>query len=469
MMNMTKRIAVILAAAMTLGMAAGCGGKNGTQTASEGKTVITIANWPAEEDTEKYKTMEEQKTEFEAANPDIKIETSTYKYATDTFLPKAMTGQLPTLYQTVYTEVDKIIDAGYASDITDMMKELDMADALYPNVKEIVEKDGKLYGIPIQLYVQGLVCNVELFKQAGLVDADGVPKFPATYDELIETAQTIKEKTGKAAFALPTTSNCGGWHFMNIAWSNGVEFMANENGKWTAKFDTQACYDTLQYIKDLKWKYDVLPTNTFISMTDLETQLATDQLAMYFGPADAASPLIDTYGMSKDNLAECRVPEGTAGRVAQMGGTVYMISNTATEEQKIACGKWLDFIGTSPRVTEGAKEKMEKNMKLSREKGYVIGIKSMPIWSTPEREALIERMNTEYCNVNRKLFEDYEKYDTITIKPEEPVKCQELYSLLDSCIQAVLTDESADPAQLIHQAAQDFQTNYLDKIAEGEL
>ena len=112
---------------------------------------------------------------------------------------------------------------------------------------------------------------------------------------------------------------------------------------------------------------------------------------------------------------------------------------------------------------------MEKNMKLSREKGYVIGIKSMPIWSTPEREVLIERMNTEYCNVNRKLFEDYEKYDTITIKPEEPVKCQELYSLLDSCIQAVLTDESADPAQLIHQAAQDFQTNYLDKIAEGEL
>ena len=104
-----------------------------------------------------------------AENSDIVIETSTYKYATDTFLPKAMTGQLPTLYQTYFTEVDKIVEAGYAADITDMMTELEMADALYPNVKEVVEKDGKLYGILKQLYVQGLICNVEIFKQAGLV------------------------------------------------------------------------------------------------------------------------------------------------------------------------------------------------------------------------------------------------------------------------------------------------------------
>ena len=90
---------------------------------------------------------------------------------------------------------------------------------------------------------------------------------------------------------------------MNIAWSNGVEFMAKENNRWTAKFDTQACADTLQYIKDLKWKYDALPTSTFLAMTDLETLLSTDQLAMYFRPADNSSTLVDNYGMSKDNIA----------------------------------------------------------------------------------------------------------------------------------------------------------------------
>lgn len=467
---MKKKILMLLSLVMLLGTAAGCGSADKKNAeSSDGQTVITIANWPSEEDAKSYEIMQEQKEEFEAENPDIRIETSTYAYATDTFLPKAMAGQLPTLYQTYYTEIEKIINAGYAADITDMMDELGMKDALSDNVKTVVEKDGRCYAVPMQLYVQGIICNVELFKEAGLVDADGVPIFPKNYDELITTAQTIKEKTGKAGFAMPTTSNQGGWHFLNIAWSNGVEFMAQENGKWIAKFDTQECYDTLQYIKDLKWKYDVLPTNAFMTMTDLETQLATDQLAMYFRPADSSAPLIETYGMSKDNIAQCRVPEGTAGRIAQMGGTVYMIANNATEEQKTACGKWLDFIGTSPRVTEESEAQTEKNMQTNAEKGYVVGVNEMQIWNTEERNKLVDRMNEKYCNVNKKFFADYEMYDTVTIRPEEPERCQELYSLIDSCIQAVLTDENADPKQLIHQAAQDFQTNYLDKISADTL
>lgn len=465
---MKRKLSVFLAAVLSFGMIAGCGNVKDTNVSTENKTVITIADWPSEEDTASYETMEQRKKEFMESNPDIVIETSTYKYATDTFLPKAMTGQLPTLYQTYYTEVDKIVDAGYAADITEMMTEFGMADALYPNVKDVVEKDGKLYGVPVQLYVQGLVCNVELFKQAGLVDENGVPKFPATYEELAATAKTIKEKTGKAGFALPTTSNGGGWHFMNVAWSNGVEFMVNENGKWVAKFDTQECYDALQYIKDLKWKYDVLPTNTLMAISDLESLLCTDQLAMYFRPADRSTGLIEAYGMSKDNIAQCRVPEGSAGRIAQMGGTVYMLSNNATSEQKMACGKWLDFIGATPRVLEGTEEKLEKDKQEFVEKGYVVGIKDIPIWNTAERQEINDRLNEKYCNIDRRLFEDYEKYDTVTIKPEEPQKCQELYSLLDSCIQAVLVDENADPVELIQRAANDFQTNYLDKIAEND-
>lgn len=461
-MYMKKKVALILAAALSLVGASGCG--NGVEKSDEKKTVITIADWPSEEAGESYKKMEQYKADFMAENTDIVIETSTYRYATDTFLPKAMTGQLPTLFQTYYTEIDKIVEARYAADITEMMKEFGMDEALYPNVRNVVEKDGKLYAIPVQLYIQGLICNIELFKQAGLVDEAGVPKFPQNYEELVETAKTIKQKTGKSGFAIPTTSNGGGWHFMNMAWSNGVEFMAYENEKWVAKFDTQVCYDTLQYIKDLKWKYDVLPSNTFMAITDLEAQFCTDQLAMYFRPADTSAALIDSYGISKDNIAQCRVPEGSDGRVAQMGGTVIMIANNATEDQKMACGKWLDFIGNTPKIEEGTEEKIEENMKIAAEKGYIIGINNMPIWNTAERQEITDRLAEKYCNINRKMFEDYEKYDTVIIKPEEPQKCQELYSLIDSCIQAVLTDENASPEQLIHQAAVDFQTNYLDRI-----
>lgn len=464
---MKKQISILLVAISTVLAVSGCGGAN-TQNADNGQTVITVANWPAEEDAKSYENMEEKRKAFEEANPDITIKTTTYQYATDTFLPKAMAGQLPTLYQTYYTEVDKIIEAGYASDITEMMEKYNMSDALATNIRDTVEKNGRLYGVPTQVYVQGLICNVEMFKEAGLVDEDGVPKFPSTYNELAETAATIQEKTGKAGFAIAPTSNTGGWHFMNIAWSNGVEFMAHEDGKWVAKFDTQECYDSLQYVKDLKWKYNVLPTNAFLTMTDLETLFSTNQLAMYFRPCDNASQLINGYGISKDNIAQCRVPEGNAGRVAQIGGTVYMIADNATPEQIDACGKWLDFIGESPRIDAEATEKVENSTKIRVEKGYIVGPKSMPIWDTPEIEQRDQELREKYCNVDLKLFADYEMFDTVEIRPEEPQKCQELYSILDSCIQAVLTDEGADPAELIHQAAEDFQNNYLDKIEADE-
>ncbi|MBQ7573620.1 MAG: ABC transporter substrate-binding protein [Clostridia bacterium] len=464
---MKKILSFALAAAVIM-TAAGCGGTKTAVQTDPSKTVITIADWPSEEN-KNYETMQQYKADFEAENPDISIETSPYVYATDTFLPKAMSGQLPTLYKTYYTEVEKIINSGYAADITDMMKEMGMADALYDNIRDVVEKDGRIYGIPQQLYVQGLMCNIALFKEAGLENADGTIQFPTTYEELANTAKIIKDKTGKAGFAIPTTTNQGGWHFMNIAWSFGVEFMKQEEGKWKATFDTEECINALQYVKDLKWKYDVLPSNAFLAMGDLETQFSTDQLAMYFRPADSTSTLISTYGISKDNIAYARVPEGSAGRFAQMGGTVYMISNSATPEQISACGKWLDFIGQTATVDADKEERMESDCKKNSDNGYMVGIKSMPIWSTPERNATIERLSEKYCNIDRRFVEDYEKYETITITPEEPVKCQELYSILDSCIQSVLTNKDADVAQLVHQAASDFQTNYLDKIRDDEM
>jgi hypothetical protein len=39
-----------------------------------------------------------------------------------------------------------------------------------------------------------------------------------------------------------------------------------------------------------------------------------------------------------------------------------------------------------------------------------------------------------------------------------------LYALLDNCIQAVIEDKDADVHQLLADAANDFQINYLDNL-----
>lgn len=59
-------------------------------------------------------------------------------------------------------------------------------DALTQQMIDIVSQDGKIYGIPL---------------------------YPTTYDERIETAVTIKEKTGKSGFVMPTRDRIGGCFF----------------------------------------------------------------------------------------------------------------------------------------------------------------------------------------------------------------------------------------------------------------
>lgn len=461
-----KKVAAILTAALATASLAGCGGGK-TETADSGKIQISVGEWPSENrpiEQEKYEGyLKEMKDKY----PDIEVTPDEWAYDVQTFLPKASSGQLPTMYTCYLTETKKIINAGYSADITDILNKLGYSEYLNKDVMALCEKDGKYYGVPQDYYKMGLACNVELFKQAGLVDENGVPKFPQTWEEVAETAQVIKEKTGQPGFVLPTINNCGGWHFMNIAWSYGVEFMKQDGDKWIATFDSPECVEALQFVKDLKWKYNALPDNTLIDNPEMQKLFAVDQGAMYMtiGP-DVA--LTETYGMSPDRFSFTKIPAGPKGRYSLMGGKTRMFSPNATQEQLDACFKWLDVASNfKPALTEEEQkayiEKTKTDLQTKIDQGYIVFDASTGIWELPGLSDEVRKMAKEMANIDYRMVETSLDSSDVTVKPEEPMNCQDLYSILDSCIQAVLTDESADPAALIKEANAAFQKNYLDK------
>lgn len=63
-----------------------------------------------------------------------------------------------------------------------------------PNIWKASTLNGKSFGIPWYLNTRLTIYNTDLFKQAG------ISKPPATYAELAQVAQQIKDKTGKRAF-----------------------------------------------------------------------------------------------------------------------------------------------------------------------------------------------------------------------------------------------------------------------------
>lgn len=440
---------------------AGCA-PAGEKAEEGGKVKISVGGWPTKEGA----TLDNMNAILARFNEkygnEIEIVPDTWTFTVDTFLPKAASGQLPTVYGAYFTEANRIIDAGYAADITKQMEEYEYSDKINESIKELISRDGKFYMVPTESYAMGILANLNLLREAGYVDENDNPIFPKTYEELTEVAKTITEKTGKAGFIMPTTGNNGGWHFTIIAWANGVDFMEKVDGKWKATFNTPECVEVLQWIKDLKWKYNTLSSNILVDMAEAQKLFATDQGAFYLS-STPSNTLISNYGMSKDDIGMGAIPAGKKDHVTLMGGNVKVLSQKATEEQKEAAFKWLEHAGNTPHLTDAVKISVEEGLKANAKENYVVGTAKFSPWNDlAEINKYRDEMNAKYLNVTAGHISQYSNFEGINVKPEEPVCCQDLYSVLDSCIQAVLADENADCAKIIANAAKDFQSNFLD-------
>ncbi|UVI29746.1 ABC transporter substrate-binding protein [Paenibacillus spongiae] len=444
------------------GGSANTGEAEGGEQTPPANFVFANGDWPKPTDATLAQAEGWKKT-FETMYPHIEMKTENFEYDTNTFLPKAESGQLPNLFATWFTEPQKIIGAGYAADITDVLKEYNYDTMLNPDMLAIMQKDGKTFGVPSSGYFMGIWYNVNLLKQAGLMKDGEAPRFPQTYEELVQMAKTIKEKTGKPGFFLPTKNNQGGWQFMNIAWSYGAEFVVQEGGKWKAVFNSPEAAEALQLIKDMKWKHNVLTDNVLVDVNDLFRMFGTDQVGMSFGTADWKNTPINDYKMSKDNLAMSRVPGGPVGRISLAGGGLFMFSPNSSKEQIKAGLDWLKIKGFSPEASpeslKGLEESLQNDASLSR----IVGPQALKVWINEDRLQAEQAIYDKHTNVDMALWNDYIGNEGVTIKPEVPVNAQELYKLLDGVIQAVLTNQNADPKALLDKAAADFQRDYLDK------
>lgn len=70
-----------------------------------------------------------------------------------------------------------------------------------PNIWKASTMNGKSFGLPWYLTTQLTIYNTDLLKQAG------INKQPVTYTELVQTAQQIKDKTGKYALFMTFVPN----------------------------------------------------------------------------------------------------------------------------------------------------------------------------------------------------------------------------------------------------------------------
>lgn len=460
-----KLISSILLLVLLTGICTSC--RNDPVSKTGGKIQLSVGSWPVREgkDMESKKRCKEY---FEATYPNMEIIPDTWSFDLQTFYPKAEAGLLPNVFSTYYTEISKLIDGGYAADLTDALKANGLEGKFKKKTIDVVSRDGKIYAFPWTANLLGLAYNTELFKAAGLLGEDGTPMQPKDWYEVVEFAIKIKEKTGKPGFVFPTANNNGGWLFMVLAWSFGVDFMEQQaDGKWKATFNTDEAIQALEYIKDLKWKYDVLPSNTLIDLDEYYKTYAGGNAGMLIGGGDISNKVVK-YDMNPEHIGIMAMPRGPKRHVTLLGGMIDVVSSNVDKEQIDAAIKWFKVLGRGDELTDSIKEGIDNEIAAKKDRGELIGIKSMhPLIDGAEsvnyRYSVIEQNANANPNHVR-LYNEFVNNPNVEIQPEEPVCAQDLYGVLDNCIQEVLINKDADCAALIQKANSDFQTNYLDNL-----
>ncbi|MBC8060072.1 MAG: ABC transporter substrate-binding protein [Clostridiaceae bacterium] len=470
-MKKKKNISLFICSAIFVTLLSGCESKASVSSNVDDLMVGTpksvtldVGIWAADNDAPGQATWSAYRKKMKEKYPYITLKGDYYDYSPETFLPKAESGQLPTIYKAWFTESGKIIANGYSSDITEYMEKYNYDKSVDPNVAKIVMKDDKWYAVPIDGYSLGLYINMNLFKQAGLIDDMGLPKYPKTFEDLALTARTIKQKTGKAGMFIPTKDHVGGWHFTAIAWAFGAEFEKQENGKMVSGMNSPEAVAALQYVKELKWKYDVLLPSALLSWGDWIKNFATDEVGMVLGAPDALNNPVNDYKMSKDAIAMAPFPNGPKGQYSLTGGNAFFLAPNATKDQIDAAFKLFEVMGYSPKSDADTMAGTEQGLKDKVAKNVPAGLQGLPIYTNKDRVDAETTLNKKYMNVNYDLFKPYYEGAFKSIKAEEPYNAQDMYALFDTCIQNVITDKNSDPKALLDKASSDFQTKFLDKI-----
>ena len=422
---------------------------------------VTLGIWPEDTLTEDIKVYEGYVEALKATNPNVTYKPAYYKYAADTFMPMVQSGNTPTIFETWFTEPQKLIKAGAVADITDELQARGWLDKMNPAIKDILsDENGRVYGVPRDGYALGMMLNVELFEEAGLVDADGYPIYPKTWAELAETAKTIKDKTGSAGLCLLAKDGAGGWHFSNIAWAFGATLsIANDDGTYKANLNSPEAIKAMEYVKSLKWDYDVLtadPTNE--DWGTGFTQIGTGNAAMYIGANDAVAQPTQVNGLPVDKLAMCPIPAGDGGQFSLYGGTPYMFSKDATSEEINAALDFLEVMGRAPEVNDNVIAGLKADAQNRVNNGVPV-IQPFPSWTNQDYIDAQLAVVKEFQNVDPKMFQSY--FDATSsegLRVEEPGLTQEMYGELTNVLQAVLTDKNADVKALMDTANKNYQS-----------
>jgi multiple sugar transport system substrate-binding protein len=463
---MKKEIKVLaaLTALVTFSLTvAGCGGNSTTGSSStpltttesarpstpaaeqpSQKATVEITVWDkphADEVTRPF--IESQFAAFEAKYPNIKVThvEPTKEKEREQFMTAVAGGKQPDTYRSAYPDMESYINQGIAADITELWEANPDKGNYLPSSLNAATVNKKIYGVPNEMYVTGLLYNKKLFSEAKIDPATALKDWNSFGDAAQKLTDPAKGQYGYAILGMDWAD----WHFEYYVWQAGGD-LTEKQADGTAKltFTSDATVKALQYYKDLKFKYKATQKNVVQSYDDNNKDFYTGHAATMVGASDSFRSLLPK-GMDINDIGFSALPVGPSGiSPAQVGGNYWIINPKASKEKQQAAFTYASFF-TSKEYGETYLQYLRDNgifpnlLTVRTDVDVAKYVKGLPTDIVTNVQAAAKSTHLEYFLKSR--------LSPYIVKP----------------IQKVLLDEKADPMTELKAAQELAQKEVIDK------
>ncbi|MEV7690999.1 ABC transporter substrate-binding protein [Streptomyces bungoensis] len=434
-----RRTSVAIGACCALALTATACGSGGDGSAS-GTTRITVNCEPPRSAKVDRRFFEEDVASFEKRHPDVDVVAHDAFPCQDpkTFDAKLAGGQMEDVFYTYFTDARHVVDIRQAADLTPYLKDLKSYPSIQKQLRDIYTVDGKVYGIPRTGYSMGLIYNRKLFRKAGL-DPD---KPPTTWEEVRADAKRIAALgAGTVGYADYSAQNQGGWHFTAELYAQGGDVVGPDGKK--ATIDTPEGRAVLQNLHDMRWTDDSMGSKQLLVINDVQQMMGSGKLGMYLAAPDNIPILVKEKGANYDDIAIGPMPGGEGTLI---GGDGYMFNKHDTPAQIRAGLKWLDHMFLTPGAGFlGDYARAKKN-------DAPVGLPEPRLFTgaADARDQRVKKANANVPVENYQAFLDGNQRLRMKIEPPD---AQQIYSVLDATVSAVLTQKDADIDRLLKDAS----------------
>lgn len=327
--------------------------------------------------------------EFEASQPDIKVEVVTagasYEEIAQKFQTAQVGGGLPDLVLVSDVWWFRYFLLGSITPLGPLMKHLNFETA---DFRDLLIKDyeynGEQWAIPWARSTPIFFYNKTHWKAAGLPD-----RAPETWDEMAEWGPKLMGAgVGiQKAYQHPALAGYAGWLFQNNLWGNGASWSKD----WEITADSKEAVASMQWLQDSVYKGQWAGVSSKDAMADISSGAVS-------ATCNSTGPLVKTIKDGTFDVGVGFLPAGpVAGPVCPTGGSGIAIPKGIKPENQLAAATFLKFL-TEPKST----------VTFATATGYMPVRKSADmsasIAATPQLETAIKQLDVTRKQDNARVF-----------------------------------------------------------------